>query len=780
LVVLAIAIGVIAFGSVFASKEILIKGMSEQYKATNPTNITITLPDKFDDELIQWAKSQENIKAARGVSKETVRIYTPQGSRNVTLVAIDYSQNDVSQIVSENGTWPPPNRGVVFERKSAEIVGYKLSDDVEIELPNGDKKLLSYAGAAHDFQAIPANMFPELTAYVTMDTLRWLNFNDNYTFLELVTTDSITTKEESDAIASNIKKKLEQKGYQGVSASALKPGKHWGEDVTNAFVTILTIIGSFSLILSVFLVINTISAIIAQQKKQIGIMKAIGGTNQSLMVLYLFMTSIYGLLALLIAIPIGALLSYGNLQLISTFLNLNTMDFYIPLSTLGLEVVASLGVPLIAAAVPVAMGMRVSVREALSDTGTESTKANPIVDRITQKLHMISRPTLLSIRNTFRKKTRLSLTLITLTIAGTLFLSVLSVQQAMLVELDNMLLLYNYDIELFFSQSVSSKTAIKQALKTEGVIEAETPKYALAETIDDEEKSETSLNMMGPPGDFIQVYGLSPESNFMVASIMQGRWIMPEDKNHIVISSKMIRDNPQLGLGKEIRLKINENEHQFIIVGVFMLPDQKMIVIHDKQLKEISPDSENVESVRVRTSEHTGPYLADTAKRLEQNLKKAGFSVAYSLTIDTIRSSSVGQFNFMIGFLMLMAALVAIVGSLSLAGTMSLNVLERTREIGVMRSIGASNRSIRSMVAVESILVGLLSWLLALPLSIPVGVGFCYAIGNAFFEKPLNFLFATSGSIIWLIIIFLIAALASIAPANRAAKLTIRETLSYE
>jgi len=211
-----------------------------------------------------------------------------------------------------------------------------------------------------------------------------------------------------------------------------------------------------------------------------------------------------------------------------------------------------------------------------------------------------------------------------------------------------------------------------------------------------------------------------------------------------------------------------------------MLPDQKMIIMTDKYLSEISPDSDKVNSVRVRTTEHTGPYLADTAKRLEQNLKKAGYDVAYSLTIDTIRSSSVSQFNFMILFLMLMAALVAVVGSLSLAGTMSLNVLERTREIGVMRSIGASNQSIRSMVVVESMLVGFISWLIALPLSVPIGVGFCYAIGKAFFEKPLTFVFAVQGSFTWLLIILGIAALASIAPANRAAKLTIRETLAYE
>jgi putative ABC transport system permease protein len=165
---------------------------------------------------------------------------------------------------------------------------------------------------------------------------------------------------------------------------------------------------------------------------------------------------------------------------------------------------------------------------------------------------------------------------------------------------------------------------------------------------------------------------------------------------------------------------------------------------------------------------------------LEQSLKKAGFNVGYSLTIDTIRSSSISQFNFFIMFLLIMAALVAVVGGLGLAGTMGLNVLERTREIGVMRSIGAANASIRTLVSIESVTIGVLSWLVALPLSIPIGIGFCYAVGKAFFQKPLTYTFSLSGALIWLVLITIIAALASLAPAIRASRLTIRETLAYE
>ena len=127
-----------------------------------------------------------------------------------------------------------------------------------------------------------------------------------------------------------------------------------------------------------------------------------------------------------------------------------------------------------------------------------------------------------------------------------------------------------------------------------------------------------------------------------------------------------------------------------------------------------------------------------------------------------------------------MAVMVAIVGGLGLAGTMSLNVMERTREIGILRSIGAKDEAIRSLVLTEGILVGLISWMAAIPLSIPLTYIFCFALGNAFFERTLVFIVVAQALLIWLAIVMLIAIVASLVPARRASKMSISETLSYE
>ena len=66
--------------------------------------------------------------------------------------------------------------------------------------------------------------------------------------------------------------------------------------------------------------------------------------------------------------------------------------------------------------------------------------------------------------------------------------------------------------------------------------------------------------------------------------------------------------------------------------------------------------------------------------------------------------------------LLTLAALIALVGAIGLAGTLSINVLERRREIGVMRAIGASGLTIASLFIGEGLILGLLAWLIAIPL----------------------------------------------------------------
>ena len=159
----------------------------------------------------------------------------------------------------------------------------------------------------------------------------------------------------------------------------------------------------------------------------------------------------------------------------------------------------------------------------------------------------------------------------------------------------------------------------------------------------------------------------------------------------------------------------------------------------------------------------------------EQNIKVVEIEEGYSLTATTADG-----LNILTGFLLVMASLIALVGSIGLAGTMSMNVLERTREIGIMRAIGASDRAVINLVMVEGLLIGILSWLFGTLLAFPISNLLSNAINLSLFGAPSRFTFTATGPLVWLGVVLLLSIFASIIPAHNAASLTIREVLSYE
>jgi putative ABC transport system permease protein len=130
--------------------------------------------------------------------------------------------------------------------------------------------------------------------------------------------------------------------------------------------------------------------------------------------------------------------------------------------------------------------------------------------------------------------------------------------------------------------------------------------------------------------------------------------------------------------------------------------------------------------------------------------------------------------------LVIMAGLLAVVGGLSLAGTMGINVMERTREIGVLRSVGASNGAIRQVVALEGVMIAFLSWLVVGIVSSPFSAALASAVILAVLNTSLTFSFSFTGLFLWLGIIVLIGAISSLTPARSAVLLTVREVLDYD
>jgi putative ABC transport system permease protein len=202
-------------------------------------------------------------------------------------------------------------------------------------------------------------------------------------------------------------------------------------------------LGILIVFLSSSLIANTLNALLNQHVRYIGIIKLVGGQRRQVFFMYLTLIMAFAILALMIAVPLGGQGAYGLALFIAGEMNFNLLGYRIVPLALLIQGLVGLLVPLIAGLAPVINGSRITVLRALSGNLTGDENLHTLtqrrfrwMDSIRAKVaHLFSRhglhiprPLVISLRNTFRRKSRLALTLFTLTMGGAIFIAVFNVR----------------------------------------------------------------------------------------------------------------------------------------------------------------------------------------------------------------------------------------------------------------------------------------------------------------------------------------------------------------
>ncbi len=264
-------------------------------------------------------------------------------------------------------------------------------------------------------------------------------------------------------------------------------------------------------------------------------------------------------------------------------------------------------------------------------------------------------------------------------------------------------------------------------------------------------------------------------------AVLRGRWLLPEDENAVVLNTDVLKEEPDVDVGDTITLEINDRDTTWQVVGIVRgVLTGRIAYANYAYASRVTRGVGRASSVLIFSAQHTASYQVALARELETRLKADGYQVNSTDTIGELRQLIQGQFNIIVVFLLIMAVLLAVVGGLGLMGTMSINVLERTREIGVMRAVGAANRSVMMVFLAEGIFIGLISWVLGTALALPLSRLLSNIVGNSMLRAPLSYTFSVAGAGLWLALVVLLAAVASLLPAWKAARLTVRDILAYE
>ncbi len=546
-------------------------------------------------------------------------------------------------------------------------------------------------------------------------------------------------------------------------------------DMILAILGLFGALGVLIMLLSVSLIFNTLNALLTQDLRQIGVMKLIGARSVQILGMYLVLVLLFGAIAALVAVPTGALAGYGLAWFVAYVLNANLQGFRVIPATILIQLVISLLVPVAAGLVPVNRGSRTKVRRAISsDRSGDEPTVSGLWHRFGAWLRWLPRPILLSIRNTFRRRGRLLLTLTTLTVSGAVFIAVFNVRVSMQEYMDQMAQHSIADLTVHLERPYRISTIEQAALQVPGIEAVEAWSGARAEVLDRNGDVVDHLQIVAPPAGSVLI---DPE-------LASGRWLVPGDGNAIVASEAIRDTHPDIELGDTLRLDIpGAKGEEWTLVGMFSFPDfvgDPLAYIPLSALSGSRSAPSRASTYRLVTSDQSVEGQIRTGDALDQHLRARGFNVSGVQTGAELSEKSVRMLGILVILLLLMALLTAVVGSIGLTGTMGMNVMERTREIGVMRAIGAVDSAIIRSVVIEGAFIGSISWVIALPLSFPISYLLLTIISTSIGIGKIPLAFAPQGMIVWLGLVLGLTALASVLPARNAARLTIREVLAYE
>lgn len=777
LVISSIAVGVFSLGMIMTTYAIMDHDIDISYAVHGPSNLDIAT-DLFNEDFVRTIEQVEGVKAVEGR-----RIIYVQGSNDgefwqpLRIIALDsFEASQMHQLEPLRGEVHPGRREAVISENFLVSAHFEVGDTLGIEMPGGDRYELPLVGVVNDQVTDAGDVTRVPVIFITRDTLKFLGVTNEYNHL-YIQVDDIGSSDQAfiDAVAERVEERIERNGRTVYETKTSLTTEHPFAGTVLAVLGVLGALGGLIMILSSSLIVNTLNALLTQHMRQIGVMKLIGGRSRQILGMYMLLIFIYGLIALVIAVPLGTVAGYGLARFMANLMGIDVLGFrFIPAAILT-QVIVAFAIPLGAGFFPVNKGARINVRRAISnDRPGAQPSRSALLDRVTSVFSWISRPILLSIRNTFRQKARLTLTIFTLTIAGSIFIAVFNVRDSMQNMMDMLMAHFIADVSLSFSRPYPVSRMEQVILQIPGVEDMEGWGAARGDIWDENDEVITNLNILAAPAD----------TNLLRVDLVAGRWMNPGEENAMAIADSILEDIPGLKPGDTVRVKLpGQPVEDWTVVGIFrfvsMVGFPLAYADYDFIANETNMQGQSV-SYRVVTEDHSMEGQVRVKNFLDEYLKERGFQLSSSVAGLQMQEDNTKAINILVIFLLIMAVLTAIVGSIGLTGTMGMNVLERTREIGVMRAIGAVDLEVIKTVVVEGVMIGWLTWLFAIVISYPISSALLDIISSSMMGSDIRLVFTPAGIVYWFGVVTVLSILASLLPARNAARLTINEVLSYE
>jgi putative ABC transport system permease protein len=602
---------------------------------------------------------------------------------------------------------------------------YLNEDQQKIEvLFAGDEEIVTWkvAGKVHDARQAPARMEGIVYAYSTsIEKIEpWLVEGRRRL---LIKSNISSDKEQLDEMYERLNMIAKDFGGEIIAVNIPTPGKHIHQGIVDSIAFLQEVGGSILSVMGIVLLSLILLTWVYPQISDLGVMKAIGASTKHVFGSYALVLLFIVLAGLLIGMPLGYKTATLYNGAVAFFQNFEVVTALLPLSVHVFVLLIGLLIPLLFGILPLTSGAKTTVNDAMNKTFYVPNKR---VFGVSQRL-VASTRLKYGLNNLFRHSQRTMLTILLLAVGITLFFTASNLDHSIRTDLSDFEKTSRYEVLVMLPEEMQ---------KEDVSFLDELPLVAEVVPINGGRVTYVPPTLGSPELSVARV--LSPEIIIDSNNIHRGK-IDKSCANCIYVCGEEMKERyKKVELGETIELtSISGEKRSYIFSGVIndlVVLGAPFFIFNDSLTKKF-----NLLAFELKP-ELTSMEILNASNAIDNAFIDNGINLRRRYSVKRRLAGIVGHLDPTFLIIKIMGIFTIVLGLFGLIIVLNLTLQERTREIGIMKSIGSPFKKISDLYNQEFVLISLIALVVGGLLAIPLTTALISVIAETVIRHPVSFL----------------------------------------